>query len=308
MGAGSWKEAASALEKAVALAPKSARMWANLCRALTWSGERVRAIEAGRTAIRLDPNLAQAYNSLGIALDAQGLLEEAADAFRHNVRLAPHIFLGHANLGHVLYRMNRFAEALAEFKRAEELLGKEGAARHPYPQEYAQVKRWLELEPRLFHVLQGEKARPEELVQLAELCRKKQQWAQGAQLYRQAFTAEPALAETGLWNRLNAALAANQAADGTGTDGGFLSAEERSRWRQQALEWIQADLAFRTKRWEASSPQERGRIRQMLQSLMTTADLASVREPAALEKLPGEEREKWRKVWEEVRTLLQRKE
>ena len=50
---------------------------------------------------------------------------------------------------------------------------------------------------------------------------------------------------------------------------------------------------------------ERAELLALLASL-GDADWASVRDPTALEKLPPEEREAWRKLWADVRDLRDR--
>jgi hypothetical protein len=55
---------------------------------------------------------------------------------------------------------------------------------------------------------------------------------------------------------------------------------------------------------ESANAQQRGVIAQTLQHWKDDTDLAGVREPAALAKLPEAERKAWPARWREVETLL----
>jgi hypothetical protein len=73
--------------------------------------------------------------------------------------------------------------------------------------------------------------------------------------------------------------------------------------RRQALGWLRADLALYAQRAESD---EAGRrlVRQRLACWQQDADLASVRDRDALDRLPDDERAGWRRLQEEVGRLL----
>jgi serine/threonine-protein kinase len=127
-----------------------------------------------------------------------------------------------------------------------------------------------------------------------------------ARLYTDAFAADPHLAEDlGAGHRLNAARAAALAGCGRGADAAGVGEGERARWRQQARQWLRADLAARGKAWD-STPEARIRARLALTGWRGHPDLAGVREPAALDKLSAEEHKEWLALWREVDALLSR--
>jgi hypothetical protein len=107
------------------------------------------------------------------------------------------------------------------------------------------------------------------------------------------------------WHRYNAACAAVLAAAGQDSGAVKLEHKERARLRQQALDWLKADLAAWTKLAEGTAPQ-RQVARQKLTHWQADADLASVRDKPALVKLPAAERDAWRKLWADVDDLVQR--
>jgi serine/threonine-protein kinase len=128
-----------------------------------------------------------------------------------------------------------------------------------------------------------------------------------ARLYAEAFAADPTLAEdTHVRHRYHAACAAALVGCGEGKDGGALSEAERARWRKQAREWLQADLAAWAKT-PASGPQAaRDLAKKMLTQWQVDPDLNGLREPTGLEKLSADEQEKWTALWNEVGAVLNR--
>jgi hypothetical protein len=78
--------------------------------------------------------------------------------------------------------------------------------------------------------------------------------------------------------------------------------------RGQALRWLQADLALYTNLANREEPTAKQAVRQRLAHWQEDTDLASVRDKAALDKLPEDERQHWRKLWEDVAALLKKVE
>jgi serine/threonine-protein kinase len=150
-------------------------------------------------------------------------------------------------------------------------------------------------------------ASPEERIELAELCTLKHLYGAAARFYDEAFAAAPKLADNlGVTHRYNAACAAALAGYGQGKDADKLDATERARLRRQALGWLRADLAAWAKELAKNTPEARAAVREMMQHWQTDADLAGVRGPEALAKLPEVERRDWQKLWSDVADLLKR--
>jgi hypothetical protein len=144
-------------------------------------------------------------------------------------------------------------------------------------------------------------------LEFARLVRYKRRPAAAVRLCQEAFADEPALAEDlGAAHRYYAAASAAQAGCGHGEDAAKLDDPERARLRQQALTWLRADLALRSRQRTGDNPKERAKARAALQSWRHDPDLADVRRPEALARLPREEREAWQKLWADVDALLAR--
>ena len=78
----------------------------------------------------------------------------------------------------------------------------------------------------------------------------------------------------------------------------------RTRLRRQALDWLRAEL----KAWNRHVATEGTRVRRNFQFYVgryrTDGDLAGVRDPEALAKLPEEEQKAWRAFWADVDSAL----
>jgi hypothetical protein len=128
-----------------------------------------------------------------------------------------------------------------------------------------------------------------------------------ARLYRDAFARQPKLAESVPSSvRYNAACSAALAGCGQGKDVDKLDDKQRAHWRQQALDWLRADLAWWTKTLNKTKAQNRASIAQQMQHWQTDPDLAAVRDADALSKLPEDERAAWRHLWSDVDALQRR--
>ena len=117
-----------------------------------------------------------------------------------------------------------------------------------------------------------------------------------------ALAADQKLAEAG--HRYNAACAAALAGCGQGEDAGNLDEASRARWRQQALDWLRADLAREVKLADTDEAQARAAVQRTLRHWQQDPDLAGVRDEIALAQLPEPERQPWRKLWADVEVVL----
>jgi serine/threonine-protein kinase len=124
-------------------------------------------------------------------------------------------------------------------------------------------------------------------------------------MYSDAFAADPTLADNlAAEYRCRAARCAVLAGCGLSKDGATLGEAERTHWRKQARQWLQADLAARTKTLAGASDATRGQVRKMLRGWQTAPDLAGLRNPSALEQLSADERTECLALWNEVAAVL----
>jgi hypothetical protein len=63
-------------------------------------------------------------------------------------------------------------------------------------------------------------------------------------------------------------------------------------------------MAQWTKRTQSTKPQDRAAVQKTLRHWQEDPDLATVRDPASLAKLPQAEREAWQKLWGDLAALL----
>ena len=144
------------------------------------------------------------------------------------------------------------------------------------------------LEGRLPAVVQG-KDRPAaaDCLDLAELCFVKKHYATAARLYAEALAATPRLTEDlRAGHRFNAARAAALAGGGHGDDVAGLGEPEREALREQARDWLRLDLAAWAKKVDTGTAADRIQARKTLAPWRDDPDLAGLRDPAALDKLP----------------------
>jgi hypothetical protein len=130
-----------------------------------------------------------------------------------------------------------------------------------------------------------------------------------AALYADSFAADPQLAgDLPTAHRYDAACAAALAGAGQGADAGKLDAKERARLRQQALDWLKADLALRRKQMRSWRPGQVAQAHAALAHWQKDSDLAGLRDKDALAKLPAEERAACERLWADVAALLKKAE
>jgi serine/threonine-protein kinase len=130
-----------------------------------------------------------------------------------------------------------------------------------------------------------------------------------ARLYAEALGAAPSLADDlSGGHRYNAARAAAQAGCGRGADARGLGDEERARWREQARQWLRADLAARARAIDSGPTATRAAARQALTRWRNEPDLACVRDPGELDRLAADERKEYLALWADVAAVLARTE
>jgi tetratricopeptide (TPR) repeat protein len=301
-------EAIRHLRRSLEIDPNYAHAHSNLGTALLDKNDPNGAIPHCMKAVKIDPNYAAPHYTLGRALTMKADPEGAQRHYRRALEIDPNHAEAHCNLGHILADQGRFAEALPALKRGHELGSRRGPKwRYPSAQWVKNCERMLDLEKRLPAVLKGEAASSAELLGLAELCLTcKKRYADAVVLYRQAFAVEPKRASyLGTGHCYNAACAAVLAASGKGAGADKLDNTDNARLRRQALDWLNADRAGLAKLF-AEKPATARSIQNAMQHWLNDSDLSSVRDTKEMAALPHEEREAWKKLWNEARDLLRR--
>jgi serine/threonine-protein kinase len=338
-------EATREFRLAIELDPRSALCHYNLGSVLQARRQMPEAIQEFRLAIQLDANWAPPHNNLALILHLQGELAEAIKAYRRAIELDPKEPLVHTNLGNALADHNELDEAVKELHRAIELDSRLPFPHGALAQTLLKLGRFIEardaarrclellapadprrqqasglllrslqllaLDQKLAAILAGkEKAATDaERFALAELCYQpfKKLYATAYRFMDEAFAHDGKLADdVPQQRRYNAACVAILAGTGQGNDAAQLDDRERARLRQQALAWLRADLTYWSKQAESTAPADRALARKTLQHWRDDADLAGLRDDAALKKLPAGERATWQKLWAEVDAELKK--
>jgi Tfp pilus assembly protein PilF len=306
---GRLEQAIAAYQKAISLKADDAGAHYSLGNVLAQQGRLEPAIAAYQKAISLKPDDAAAHSNLGNVLYRQGRLEPAIAAYQKAISVEPDDARAHCNLGHALQRAGQLTSALASLRRGHELGSRN--LRWPYPSArwVQEAERLVALDAKLPDILRGQAqpANNQERVELARLCQQpyNQFFAASARLWQKAFAADPKLSEdSSAGYRHSASCAAALASCGAGADAGKLDEPEKARWRKQALDWLRADLSLWAKQLDSTRPADRTTAQRTLRWWQNDKDLAGVREPAALAKLPESERQLWQKLWADVAALL----
>jgi serine/threonine-protein kinase len=132
------------------------------------------------------------------------------------------------------------------------------------------------------------------------VCQRKRLCAAAARLYREAIAAKPDLASG---HRYNAACAAALAGCGAGEDVAKLTDAARAGLRQQALDWLRADLDASRGQLDKEPATARPVVAGRMQHWLRDPDFAGVRGPEALARLPEAERHDWQRLWQNVEAL-----
>ncbi|WP_020468764.1 serine/threonine-protein kinase [Zavarzinella formosa] len=145
----------------------------------------------------------------------------------------------------------------------------------------------------------------EERLTLAGICQFKNRSRELSQLYMAAFADNPRLADDHVGRlRLFAARAAALTGGGRGEGAANLSELAKSHWRDQARQWLRAELATWAKVLNGASEESRELVRRKLTQLQTDPDLSALRQPSELAKISDEERMDSLALWDEVTVLL----
>jgi Flp pilus assembly protein TadD len=270
------------------------------------------AIREFRLAIDCDPNDATAHTSLGNALrEGKKDIDGAIREYRLAIDCDPKLATAYGALGQVLLEQGRFAEARTSTRSALELLPPDHPLRPVASRQLQRYETLLALDTKLPAVLKGEiqPASPEQRIDYGQVCKFKRLYHAATRFYEEAFAAKPELMEqTAPSHRYNAACYAALAGCGQGQDAKRLPDKVLATLRGQALRWLRADLALYAQLAQRNDPRAKGFIPQQLAQWQQDADLASVRDQAALDKLPADEQQEWRRLWDDVAALLKKVE
>jgi serine/threonine-protein kinase len=203
----------------------------------------------------------------------------------------------------------QFQEAAAVLKKAGELFPEGTRGREQARQQRQQCQRFVILDARLPAILMGteQPASAAEQVEMARLCNLKKLYSSASRLYADAFARRPQLAEGPRPGyRYNAACSAALAGCGRGEDSAEPGDAERARWRALARQWLRADLDAWAKDLKSGLAADRAKVYMTLARWREDPNLAGLRDPDALEKLPPAEGQECCRLWGDFDALLKR--
>jgi tetratricopeptide (TPR) repeat protein len=162
------------------------------------------------------------------------------------------------------------------------------------------------LDSRLEQVMKGAKPKDNgERIHLAYRAYHRGHLAASARLFGDSLEGDAKLADNRqAQHRYNAACAAALAAGGAGSVEPALNDDSKAGLRDQARQWLEAELDTWSKVLESASEQERTVVAPTLSHWKQDPDLAEVRDDAALKRLTEAERRDWRALWGRVDALL----
>jgi serine/threonine-protein kinase len=290
--------------------PKVAERTARACLLLPASAEEMsKAVKLADLAARADPKkFAAIYPNLqfvkGLAEYRQGHFDRAIASMRGDAAKMsgpPPLLV----LSMALYRTGKEAEARKTLASAmlnhswgeDRVTNEDGWIRHVLRREAEKM-----IVPNLTAILDG-KEQPrdnDERVAQIGVCRFENRFAALARIYAEAFAAGPKYTT----HLHDAARIAAQAGCGLGIDAGGLSESERRKWRAQARTWLREALSSMIAATDRDFNKVRDIVHKELTKWQNEPELAGIRDPSELEKLLPDEQADCRKLWAEIKAVV----
>ena len=135
-------------------------------------------------------------------------------------------------------------------------------------------------------------------------CQFEGRYRAAAEIYAEVLSADTRLADDVFGEtRYRAACTAAAAGSGRGQDADRLDEAERARWRQQARDWLRADLEELRRLSKSARKGLPGFLRDTLKHWSTDPDLAALRDPNACQGLLPEEQKAFQDLCDQLRIL-----
>jgi tetratricopeptide (TPR) repeat protein len=294
-----------------------------------------------RAILSVDPRCNDALLRLGYALHGAGRLEEAAETYRRSLAIDPRSAV-HESLGTVLMDSGHGDEAIASLREAVRVDGRRPSARISLVQTLIDCGRpeearteaeallasrptgdparreaqdlldrcelLLDLEAELPAIRDGTRVPADgaECLAFAELFRIRREHAEAARYYADAFDGGTGRPFQGVERTVFDATRCAALAGTVGEDADAIRDEERAGWRALAYDWLVEELAALTAILTTRGPGMRPHVVWCLMRLRSDPAYAGVRDAAGLERLPEDERARWKKLWSDAAALSMR--
>jgi len=302
---GRTEEALSWYRRATEADPELGQWQLDLALTLHKLGQHAEARERFARSLELDPNLACAHYNLGCYQQEDRLWDAAIESYGLALALQPVYAEASCNLGGCLQNKGRFVEALASYRRGHEAASTRTDWKYPSAEWVRMAEMRAAIEVQLPEIVAG-RVQPRdnaELLEWATMCQIKELHCTSARLFADLFAADAELAQRpGAY--FDSAYSPALAAAGRAKDCTQPDDEQRSRLGQQAIGWMHADLALQAQRLATGTPEARAAVVKALREWQANAELACVRDPAALALFPTQLRDGFASFWSAVAELL----
>lgn len=255
-----------------------------------------------RRALELDPKFEQAHCGLGLMYEGRKLWREAKEAHREAIRCLPDYDLPHQRLAEINVQLGDYDDALEHIRF---ILRRYPDNRH-YQLMLTRVEEYRALQSHMPDIRSGKRLprSPEEMLRFAEFFGipvYSEYWS-ATRFYVDFFAARPDLANALTpAHRYSAACIAARGGCGAGKDAD--APNQRARLRNQALEWLRADLVLRQNQIRESEAVSRAQAVAALTHWQHDSDLALLR-PGLRIGLPASERAAWDALWADVAAAI----
>jgi hypothetical protein len=253
-----------------------------------------------REAIRLKPRLAATQVGFHLALARTGAFSDAISTIRKATEQGPDSRLDTLDLIWPIALMDQKKELIANLRQLCEALKGEKSSVEWIERVILLAERLVAMGSKLPKVFRGASSSV-----YPSVCHERRLYALATELWYIAFEVEPALRER-CWYLDYAARSAALAGCGEGKDHPLPNGAERAKLRGQALTWFRAEVSATARALDAGAPEVSKDLLRTVDGWRETPDLAGIRDPEALAKLPEAERRSWQALWAEVEALEKR--
>ncbi len=251
-----------------------------------------------REAVRLKPDEAAYLDFLGFTLWAKGDPDGALAACRQAIRGKPGNALYHRTLGLVLRARTDLQAAIAAYREVVRLKPDDVWSR----MLASRLERLAVHGPALETWLRGDDTPSDagEAIALALVLYARHEFTKSVRLFDAAFVRDPTLAAdaTVFYRHVAAQTAALAASQTNGRP--VLDDGSRAMLRARSLSWLRDDLAAWNRRLDSNFTKVRAEVGSTMGLWRSDFQLAGVRDPEALSRLPEAERGAWRAFWKDV--------
>jgi serine/threonine-protein kinase len=268
-------------------------------------GDWAAAVQEQQESARRFPDLAVVHKALAHALEGAGRTDDAIAEFREAVRLQPRFPSAYLYLGRALIEAGDYRAALEALEHVDP------GPPPPDPKLSAamlasRAERLMALEARLPAVVErcDRPADAEASADFARIAFSQHDYAAAARLWTDAFAASPKLAADPTTGNLYQAARASALAAAEGSrPGDPPGAVSRARWREQAVAWLEADLAASAAALESGTSRQRAAVSRRLGRWQVDPALAGLRDGQAMAGLPEPECRSLRDLWRRIDAL-----